>query len=61
MDIHRYNQGNQRNRTDDADNSLRRYGGTEKPYFESLGMSQVGSPVFPDSVAERDVQALALP
>ena len=45
MDVNYYHQGNQRDRTDDADNSLRRYSRTEKPYFESLGMSHVGPPV----------------
>jgi len=61
VDIHRRNQGDQRNRTDDADNSLRRYNRAEKPYFESLGLSHVGHSCFPDSIAEPDVQVLGLP
>jgi hypothetical protein len=39
LDVHRENEADERNRTDDADNAVGAYGCAKKPYFESLGLS----------------------
>ena len=53
MDVHRQNEANERDRTDDADDTVRAYACAEKPYFESLRLGHEIISVCSDSTASR--------
>jgi hypothetical protein len=47
VDVHRQNEANERDRTEDADDTVRAYACAEKPYFESLRLGHELSPFAP--------------
>lgn len=56
LDVHRQNEADERDCTDDADHAVGTYGCAKKPYFESLGLSHEIISISSDSTAEPNMR-----